>query len=584
MLLTALLLSLANAGPGHQRRALSLPPFESRSGKQHKITVEMPDGVGLDTRVHLPAGEGPWPVIFIRNPYPMGPILDRDCSLYVRYGFACVWQMVRGRGDSGGEWAPFIHERADGLAALDWILAQPWSSDSIGMTGPSYLGGVQWAMVGALPPEVKTIVPMVFGVDMYANTYEGGLFRHELVGTFVTLIPDSGFYMLGGSRYQDALRHRPRRELDEVATGEVVEWTAPWMDAQLKSDAYWQSEQVQMITTAPEVIDIPVLLIGGWSDAFLSSQLDTWQRLASRPESTLVIGPWDHLGRSAGDLALNNVDDETGLEDSYFQVARVIDWMSHHLKGTPARYPVGKALTYVTNDDRWAVRDAWPPPTEPLRFSLLAGDADHCAAPLSADAPAGPDETASYTYDPSDSTPSLGGAGSLAAVLPSFKGVPPGFVDQGRLCSEREDLLGWVTPPLEAPLHIAGSVTATLAVSSSAPDTAFNVRILDLQPDGTLVHVREGIRALSFRDGDSTRSPYVIGDTVSITVETWPVEYVFQPGSQVMVQVASASFPKFEAHSNTLVYWADAVEVVSAEQTIHLSASSVELPVVTDLR
>ena len=119
-------------------------------------------------------------------------------------------------------------------------------------------------------------------------------------------------------------------------------------------------------------------------------------------------------------------------------------------------------------------------------------------------------------------------------------------------------------------------------MGSDAPDTAFNVRLLEVRPNGDAIHVREGIRALSFRDGDDARVPYTPGEVVSIEIETWPVEYVFQPGSQLLVQVASASFPKFEAHANTTEHWADAVETVPANQSLHLSDTVVTLPVVAE--
>lgn len=578
-MLNLLLLSVAAATPNQIRRALALPPFETQPGERLDVALEMRDGTPLKTVVRLPEGEGPWPVVFIRNPYPIERIVDRECGLYVRYGFACVWQMVRGRGASQGEWQPFVHEGQDGLDALDWIIDQPWSDGNIGMTGASYLGGVQWAVADRLPEEVKTLIPMVIGTDMYHNTYEGGMFRHELVGAFLTLIPDDGFYPMAGRRYQQALHHRPRREMDRIVAGEPIPWAAPWMDAQLRSDAYWQAQQVLDFAGAAGHLDIPVLMIGGWSDAFLATQLDTWKQLSTKNGSTLVIGPWDHLGRSAGDIDFDNVNDSVGLQDSYFQLTRILDWLNHHLKGHPAQHPVGQTLTYVVNDNRWAVRSAWPPETTPQTWSLSDGDASQCSAPLGGSLPPS-GVAARFTYDPADPTPSVGGAGSLAAVLSTYKGIEAGFADQKDLCTDRLDMLGWLSPPLESSLHIAGSISAILQVSSSAPDTAFNIRILDVRPDGRVIHVREGIRALSLRDGDSKRVPYTPGASVTLPLETWPIEYVFQEGSRVLFQVASSSFPKFEAHSNTTVYWADAVETQPAEQAVYLEGSQITLPVV----
>ena len=103
-----LLTALASATPNQIRRALDLPEFEARAGERYTVSVEMPDGTPLHTRVALPEGEGPWPVLFIRNPYPIDHYLDGVCARYVRYAYACVHQNVRGQGHSGGEiWDPF---------------------------------------------------------------------------------------------------------------------------------------------------------------------------------------------------------------------------------------------------------------------------------------------------------------------------------------------------------------------------------------------------------------------------------------------------------------------------------------------
>ena len=519
--LWGLALVMACGASERKRERLGLPAFVAERATRQDVMVPMPDGVELQTRYYLPEGDGPWPVVFLRIPYPAAGFLDGECEIYVRYAYACVWQMVRGRGGSGGEWSPFVHERDDGLAAVDWIVAQPWSEPRVGMLGPSYLGGVQWAIASARHPAVKTIVPMVFGTDGYDSAYEGGMFRHELVGTFMTLIPDEGFYPLRGRRYQRALAHRPRREMDTVAAGEPVEWVAPWIDAWERGHPYWQSEKAQELTRGPQQIQVPVLLIGGWSDAFLPTQLDTWQALATQADSTLVVGPWDHLGGTKGDIPLGGVDDDVGLADTYFQTARILDWFDHHLKGQPARYPVGKALTYVVGEERWAVRGAWPPPAVPRRVALGQGDAAACNAPLQA-SPAASDAVATFRYDPADPTPSLGGAGSLATILPSFRGVPAGFVDQGSLCEDRADMLGWASAPLEAPLHLAGAARVQLQVASDAADTAFNVRLLEARPDGRLIHIREGIRALSFRDGDApTCRSTARGSTASRPAWRW---------------------------------------------------------------
>ncbi|MEL6342390.1 MAG: CocE/NonD family hydrolase [Myxococcota bacterium] len=568
---------LAGCGLNHLRRTQDLPPFVSKTGRHISVPVEVAPGVSLDTHVQLPAGEGPWPTILIRYPYPIGVVLKQKCSLYARYGFACVWQSVRGRGQSDGEWYPFIHEQRDGLVTIDWILDQPWSNDRMAMLGESYLASTQWLLSGALPEEVKTLVPTFFGMDMYHNLYVGGQFRHELLSPFMTLVPERRFRPLAGRSYKAALDHRPRRTMDAVATGETLPWFQQFLDVQEATAPYWSSPGVAEIQELPERVRVPVLMIAGWSDAFLATQLATWQRLATRSESTLMIGPWNHLGAAVGDIPLENIDDEVGLADDYQQNRRTLDWLNHHLKDQPATFPVGATVSYVVRDNRWAVRPAWPPPTTAQTWHLGAGDARGCDGVLLPEASSTP--PLRYRYDPADPTPSLGGSGSLAAVIPTYRSYPEGFADQGDLCA-RPDLVGWRSAPLDAPLHIAGTVQAKLSVSSDAPDTTFNVRILEELADGVRVHVREGIRALSFRDGDGERVAYTPGETVSLTIETPPIEYVFQPGSRILVQVSSASFPRFEAHTNTTAYWADATTLVVAEQILHLNDTTIVLPVV----
>ena len=118
-----------------------MPDAEFRKGPRFHEDVSLSDGVALYTRVTLPKGEGPWPVMFLRAPYPMGPVLNGRCARFNRYGYACVTQDTRGRGRSEGDWLPFENEVDDGYESLAWIAAQDWCDGNIGMMGESYLGG-----------------------------------------------------------------------------------------------------------------------------------------------------------------------------------------------------------------------------------------------------------------------------------------------------------------------------------------------------------------------------------------------------------------------------------------------------------
>ncbi|MCO4743868.1 MAG: CocE/NonD family hydrolase [Proteobacteria bacterium] len=558
-----------------------MPEPSAKAGKRFAESMALSDGTELHTRVFLPKGEGPWPVIFMRVPYPMGPVLNGRCRIFNRHGYACAFQDERGRGKSEGEWLPFENEGPDGLEALAWVEKQPWCDGNIGMMGESYLGASAWAVAHTPPESLKTIVPIVIGTELYDMAYEGGLFRHDLLTAWMGLMPsDHDFrYLSGSRRYHRALRHRPRLSMDEASAGESIEWFKPWLHATDPADPFWNRPIVLAATEIPEVTPLPILSMGGWSDAFTGPQLDTWQALGTKSESHWVIGPWNHLTQVAADVRQHGLRDDVGLAATYQQWPRLLDWMDHHLKGEPLQYPTGGVTTYVVNGGGWVHRDAWPPPTEDLVLRPVDGvDAQRCEGVLSQIGGAG---EAGFVYDPAKPTPSHGGAGVLAGSFPLWRGSEPGFLSQGKLCERRDDLIGFRSEPLVEPLHVAGRLQATVAFASEAPDTAINVRFLEERANGRRIHVRESILALSHRDGHGNAT-YTPGDVLALELETWPVEYVFEAGSRVLVEFGSASFPKYEAHSNTTVPWAQAVETVPASQRVIFEGTEVRLPVLSE--
>jgi predicted acyl esterase len=133
------------------RLVLDAPPFTAKAGEHRTVRVPMRDGVELETHVFFPKGEGSWPTILMRDPYGFADVMS--CPLFVRFGYVCVEQDTRGKGGSGGEWRPLVHERNDGLDTLNWLVRQPWQNGNIALFGSSYLGMVQWAMIDALPSE-----------------------------------------------------------------------------------------------------------------------------------------------------------------------------------------------------------------------------------------------------------------------------------------------------------------------------------------------------------------------------------------------------------------------------------------------
>ena len=463
------------------RRYEDLPPFSHAGGEIREARVAMRDGVDLATTIYEPEGAGPWPTVLIRNPYAdMGAIVGSWCDRLVRYGYACVYQDVRGQGESEGEWEPAVNEAHDGSDTLRWLAQQPFMDGNIGMIGPSYLAAVQWAAASeGLPPEVKTFLPSVFTTNTYDSLYEDGMFRHETFTAWGALMakPREMGGQQSGTQYQNAIRHRPHIEVDERFFGAHLPWYREWISSPSPSAPLWKRADNQLLLSTPERLDVPVLMIGGWYDVFFGPQFADWERLASQSRSRFVIGPWTHIGRGG------NVLETPGAGGGLLQWEITLDWLGHHLRGEPLENGPG-VHSYVMREQRWQEYETWPPLGSAKRFHLFdLADASRCGGGgLSESAPSS-GESAEYVYDPDDPVPTRGGAGMLAFLLPGFDGAPAANVLQEDLC-DRDDILSFETLPLEHSLHFAGRIEVALTVASDARDTAFTAKVVEVMADG----------------------------------------------------------------------------------------------------
>ncbi|MCP5040217.1 MAG: CocE/NonD family hydrolase [bacterium] len=560
------------------RRYEGLPAFSHSQGATERYDVAMRDGAKLATTVYRPEGEGPWPAVLIRNPYQGFDIVVRNwCGLLVRYGYACVYQDVRGQGESEGEWEPLLNERDDGIDTLAWLTGQAFQNANIAMMGPSYLGGVQWAVAGDLPPEVKTLVPAVITTRAYDTQYYNGMFRHETFTAWSAMMPKRGMNRGAGDEYQQAIRHRPHNEVDEKFFGGKIDWYQAWISSPSRSDPYWQQEISKIMQGNPERTRVPVLMIGGWYDIFFGPQFEDWSSLASRTESRFIIGPWTHSGQGGDAIDMKNAGG--GLT----QWKVVLDWFGHHLKGEPLENRPGVA-SYRIGDNQWIERETFPPPTRPLRLHLDAdGDPKACNGARMAEQPPAREKRANFRYDPDDPVPTRGGSGMLAFILPGFGGAPPANVWQGDLCM-REDILSFRSEPFGEALDIAGAISLSLTVASDAEDTSFTVKLVEVFSDGRAVNIRDGITTLAYRRGDAAPLPYTPGERTSFELDLWPIEWQVQAGSRLRLDVSSSDFPKYHAHPNRAGIWSAQAEAIPANQQLFtgpMVSSWLELPVVT---
>ena len=549
-----------------------LPPFTHSAGDSFDLMVPMDDGVKLFTTVQLPGGEGPFPAVLLRSPYDQVNAILRDtlCGRFVRYGYACVYQDTRGQGKSEGGWDPGTsNEIPDGRDTLAWLTQQDFQDGNIGMVGSSYLASVQFAaLVGGTPPGLKTIVPSMYTTDNRGVMFQDGMFRHETYTAWASMMRGSSSSGGdAGEEYQKAVRHRPHNEIDTRVFGVAMPWYQEMIAATSSASDYWHRKDRIKLRELPQKMTIPILMIGGWYDVFFGPQFEDWQRLATKSDSRYIIGPWTHSG-STGELETPNAG------GGRFQWSEMLPWLEHHLKGKPLMSPTGLSL-YVMNEGEWLQRKEWPTTAESRMFHLSNLEVSNtCDGGKLASEP-GIGKVV-YTYNSDNPVPTHGGAGMLAYRIPGFDGAPPANVEQTGLC-ERDDVLTFQSEPLAESLLISGNISVTLDVSSSAPDTAFTAKLIEVFADGRAFNIRDSITSLAYRNGAEVPLDYTPGDHVSVTLDFWPIIWRLQPGSRLRLDVSSSDFPKFHAHTNRAGPWAEQTGADIAHQVIY--GGRVGLPV-----
>ena len=535
------------------------------------VRIAMRDGVHLDTNVFYPAGVNRWPAILMRTPYGKGSDLSPNNRAFVEHGYAIVIQDVRGRHDSDGVFRPMDQEGPDGEDTLAWIARQPWSDGKAGMMGGSYLGVAQWQVAIRNPPQLKAIFPVVSGDDDYMDRYysRGGAYKlgHRLVWMAENLRdpnlpkPDIG----------EVIRHLPLRTADRAATGHTVDWFQQTLDHP-SYDAFWKTYSTRLKL---EHMHIPVFAIGGWFDNYAQSDLDAFSELRKLGrDSHVLIGPWPH-----------NMADRFGNVDfgpsASIPLRRMqFDWFDHWLKGKDTIAGYAPARFFTMGDNRWQDSFAWPPVNVATQLFYLSskgrangalGDGALQARRKHTDQP---DD---FIYDPRNPVPTRGGA-----ICCDFRVLPPGPKDQ-RAVENRGDVLNYTSEPLKKDFEVTGQVRVLLYVTTSAPDTDFTAKLVDVYPDGSAIGVTDGILRLRYRNGlDRPELALRTNEVYGITIDAGVTSMVFRAKHRLRLEISSSNFPRFDRNHNTGRSIADDAELRTAHQVVHhggLFPSAILLPV-----
>lgn len=567
---------------------------------ERDVMVPMRDGVALATDLYLPReGEGPYPTLLNRTPYskdqsePVGGVVSA-----VESGYAVVHQDVRGRFKSEGAWEPFFYEAEDGHDAVEWAADRDWSTGDVGMYGNSYMGMTTWQAILAEPPSLVAAAPFITPTDYYAHLqYTGGM---DNVGTsmfwtaFTSLahVPrmdvskekaDEFNAELGAllQNFPDGVSYLPTIEQPAFDEGVAPHWR-DWHEHPTYDD-YW--EELDVLRRIDD-ISIPVVHAGGWYDIFLEGHTALFSAVEERGTDVvadnqhMVVGPWVHETFATS----NPAGDRSFGPNAAFDLAGelIVPWFDRWLKGEGDGLGSSPTVRYFQmGADEWRTADSWPPAGGELTdFYLLSdGNANTRSGDgtLSTEAPAASEPADGYTYDPLDPVPTHGGPLLMGPAQPA------GVKDQ-RAVEDREDVLVYTTAALPEPVEIAGEVEATLFVETTAEDTDFVTRLVDVGPDGYAANITEGALRARYRDGLEEANFLEPGEVYELAVELRDVAHTFAPGHRIRLDVTSSNFPKLDRNPNAAMPVAEAMEsdMQTADQTLHHDAdrpSRVTLPV-----
>ncbi|MEO9131288.1 MAG: CocE/NonD family hydrolase [Sphingomonas sp.] len=588
------------------------------------VMVPMRDGVELATDIYLPASAGSgaaaaFPALLERTPYDKSgtnhgdftvadpeprskPEIARD---FAAAGYAFVLQDTRGRYGSGGRFTKYLDEAEDGVDTLAWIRAQPWCDGRVGTLGLSYSAHVQSAMACLDPPGLGAMFldSGGFSSAFHSGARQGGAFelkqltwarKHALLAPETEADPVRKAALEAEDIHAWIGRRWQRGASPLTAAPEYEDYILEQWDND-RFSPFWQRLGIYARGWYDRFSDVPMVHMSSWYDPYSQTAIDNFTGLApiKRGPVKLVLGPWTHGQRSvsyAGDVDFGSAAPLDGnLANDYFTLRR--DWFDRHLCGrdVPEHLPAPvrifvmgggsgrrNAAGRLDHGGQWRDHAAWPlPGLMPTRLYLRS------TGELSAAAPAGDVAPRSFLFDPAQPVPTLGGAIASGAPV-----MYAGAFDQ-RESAEREDVLVFETRPLDAAIELTGSVVAHLHVASSAVDTDFTIKLVDIYPPsqdypmGYAMNLAHGILRTRFRHSFENPEPMEPGTIHELAIPTFPTSNVFAPGHRIRIEVSSSNFPHFDVNPNVDWRIAGAVPQV-ARNTVFVDqhhASYVVLPI-----
>ena len=537
--------------------------------------VEGGDGYKLMTCIYKPVGEGPWPVVILRTPYVYGTgDNNANARFYARRGIVYIVQHCRGKGGSEGPYEPNVNERVDGLALVNWVANQPWCKN-IGLFGESYTALTCWIIADAVPDKVKGIYIHHYGVDRHLSAYSNGLFRQDILTAWS--IDNAVEISKKPERkdpqriYFEQMKYMPQLEMDRHFFGVMLPWYRDWISHTDYTDPYWHQGVWETLRQIPAKIKVPIVVVAGHFDHHQEGTILGYNLLPeeTKAKSRLIVGAWNHSHIITPQIGkFDHVTDINLTTDQFL-------WFYDLL--VREQTPKPDVQVYAIGEDKWHLLDEWPlnhPSATQTYF--LSSQREGKGYKLSS-APEAQTGTIRYAYDPQNPVESIGGETLFNSGTRRGSQLQPEV-------GYRDDVISFVSEPLEVPLLLAGKVKVTLHVSSDCDDTAFSYKISEEMADGKTYNIRTGITSLGFRNNPlGDRQSYTPGEVVELTVEALPIMWQLSTGSRIRVDISSSDFPQYSVHSNYAGVWSRQTKTRVAHQTLYIGeeyGSRIEIPLI----
>jgi putative CocE/NonD family hydrolase len=585
------------------------PPFTMPEGATllPNLQAKMRDGVRLNTQVWLPAAEGKFPVVLIRTPYETE--MSSFQTKLLNAGYVVVQQHERGRYLSEGKMQMLGRADEDGWDTLEWIAKQPWTNGKVGTYGCSSSAENQLKLASLGHPTHKAMVVGSSGVGIaeigphheQGNFWRGGVWQQGWANYFfeemqvdwpqldpklndaaraerIKEFPADDFPSIDITQetYSSVRMHLPMTEIGKKAKAPDTELEAYL--ARGPSDPVWAEDRV----TDKDVIKVPGLWAEALYDISPPSAVAFFEK--TRKENppgaqAIVITNGQHCSFRR---ARTKIGDRP-LGDATFDYDRLaLAWLDRWLKDDKfTGTPLSPVTAYLAGINRWSSFNEIPQASAKAgrTFYLASGGAANTLAGDGVLQEAAPQEASSdsFTYDPAN--PVISHGGQISGMGADQK---DGSFDQTTI-EQRQDVLVYTSEPLTEDVAVFGYIDTELFVSSSAFDTDFTVKLVDVEPGGVAWNISDTILRMRYRNGEDKPEFMRRGEIYAIKPPPMLAANVFLKGHRIRVEISSSNFPSYARNLNTVRNPYTSTEYDTAvNQVLHgpKQLSRITLPVV----